>query len=131
MARSIRGIDVAWSDDQRGTRYALVMLGAGYNTLELWLVTVSTKGTRTRNLSPEANKAVKDYVRKREPRANREYAIFYSQSGQYHGGDGPLKVAGKSVTNHFDVGNPRYPNDDGGNITFSLPQGTVASVSKE
>ena len=125
-------ISACWSGDQQGVRYALATIDRRFNTAELWLLTIDAQGTRARNLSPEADKAVKGYMRKRDPKDYQRYEVAYLLNGRDGDSGGLLKAAAGVVTIYFDASIPKDDvNHDDGYITLSLPQGTVIRVSKK
>ena len=120
----------AWSDDQQGTCTGLFCIGGVSSTEELWLITIDAQGTHLKNLFPDADKAVQDYVRKLDPKNDRSYKLACIL-GTYKGWDELSTVFGDhSVSVHFNYSKPesRFVDYDG-HITFTVPQGAVADIT--
>ena len=120
----------AWSDDQQGTHTGLFCLGGISSTEELWLVTIDAQGTHLKNLFPDADKAVQDYVRERDPKNYRSYKLACILGTHERLGEDSTAFGDHSVSVHFNSSKPesRFVDYDG-HISFTLPQGTVADIT--
>ena len=120
----------AWSDDQQGNRTGLFCVGGASSTEELWLINIDAQEIRLKNLFPDADKAVQDYVRQRDPQNYRSYKLACIL-GMYKGlGELSTVFGDHSVSVHFNASKPESRSVDyDGHITFSLPQGAVADIT--
>ena len=124
------GISVAWSEARGGTRYAVISNDSRFSTADLFLVRLGSAPAQVVNLSPEANKAVAERMRKRDPKDYRDYeTTYYPRDDADPGGTPRTEFRQDSVTVHFETSVPKSEvNTDTGRITFALPKGSVQHV---
>ncbi len=120
-------LDADWSDEQNGTRYGIMANNGGGHyferTFELWLVRIDAQGTHFVELTAAADKAVRAYLRKRDP----EDAAHYVWKYDFQGDD----FQGRKLSVHFDAEIPVREDIDDGVVHFILPAGTVIGTTKK
>ena len=123
-------IRVAWESDARnGGPTALVAIGARFSTNDLFLVRLGAGAPQVTALSPEADKAVSDGMKKRDPKDYRSYETSYQLEPSGGLASSPVKFQPDAVTVHFETAEPKSEvNMDAGSITFALPKGSVRRV---
>ena len=121
------GLEAEWSDEAHGTRYGVIANNGGGHyverTLELWLVQIDAQGTHFTELTPAAEKAVRAYMRKRDPKDADGYAW------KCNFGDDVFQ--GQKLSVHFDAETALEKDMDDGTIHFALPKGTVTGTTKK
>lgn len=117
-------LEAAWSPERRGVRYGVLANDVGSNhtdnTVDLHLVQFSPGGVRVTDLKPAADRAVRDFMKRRDPKDYRRYSWHF---------DSEFTFQGDVLTVHFDA----YVflesnNQDAGFVSFALPSGTVVST---
>ena len=122
------GIGAAWPDARAGGRYALVGIEGRFATDSLFLVHLGAGAPQVTALSPEADKAVKDGMKKRDPKDFARYETSYDLEATDAGKPG-AKFQPDSVTVHFETAVPKSEVDmDAGSITFAIPKGNVQRI---
>ncbi len=131
--RNHHGIAATWSEDRQGTRFAVVGNDGRFATNQLFLVHVTPQHVQPIPLSPTADKAVADRMRKRDPKDYRNYETAYELgSDPAPASKTPSGFQKNSVTIRFYTGIPKDDvNNDAGTITFTLPKGTILGVAFE
>lgn len=124
-------VGVSWSPGRTGVRQAVVGIDARFNTYNLWLVLLKADGVQIVNLSPQADKAVAGYMRKRDPKDHARYAAIYELGEPARDGEPPGTVFMKGkVAIRFSAEVPKSETDhDGGLLTVAVPKGEVLRVA--
>ena len=128
--RGHAGIAVAWeSDVRRDGPTALVAIEARFSTNDLFLVRLDVGAPQVTALSPAADKAVSDGMKKRDPKDYREYETTYQLEPGGDPASSPVRFQPDALTVRFDTAEPKSAvNVDAGSITFALPKGSVRRV---
>ncbi len=126
---------VAWSDDRQGVRYGVVgnTVGSNHseNTVELFLVALGGPGgPRVADLKADADKAVRGYLHKRDPKDAPRYEWSYDFTEFAEGSKKgrPQVFKGDTLTAHFNAEIPLEDSEDPGCVSFSLPKGNVTGI---
>ena len=124
-------LHVAWSDDQHGTRFALVGNDSTTRTFNLWLIDASPRKVSATDLAPAAGKAVDGFLRKQAPKQHADYQTSFAPADPPAGSKGSaglfkgttLEIPFRSASVKTDTA-PRYA----GTLTVTLSRGKVTGV---
>ena len=129
-------LDAVWSEAQHGSRYAVVINAAGNRsdetTVDLCLVVASSSGVHFVDLKPAADRAVREYMHRRDPKDFQKYYWSYDFDALPNGSK-PLETFQDNVlTIHFNADVPDRDKDfDSGRVIFSLPEGRVTATATD
>ena len=122
-------LHVAWSDDQRGTRFALVGNDGTTRTFNLWLVETSTRRVHAEDLAPTADRGVNNFLHKLGVKNTGDYRVSFSPVASPP--IAPFKGNGLEIPFQAQVpksdGSMRYS----GTLTASLARGKITGVHGE
>ena len=127
-------LEAAWSLDRRGVRYGVIANSVGSNhtdnSVDLQLVESDLDGVHVTDLKPAADQAVKDFMRRRDPKDYKRYAWHYDFEGIGQHSEATLTpFKGDTLTIHFDAEVfLESNNQDAGLVSFALPKGTVVGT---
>ena len=124
-------LHVAWSDDQHGTRFALVGNDGTPRTFNLWLIEASPRRVHAEDLAPAADRAIGRFLRKQGVKNSGDYHPSFAPappSTDAKPALGPFK--GTVLEIPFQAEIPRSDNtlQFGGTLTMKLASGKVVGV---
>lgn len=129
------GLEAIWSEDRHGARYGALANDVGSNhtddTVDLRLVECGPDGVHVTDLKPAADRAVKSFLRRRDPKNYRRYSWRYDFEAIGHHSEATLTpFQGDALTVHFNADVFLEPNDQAaGYVSFALPKGTVTGAA--
>ena len=132
-------LEAAWSVERHGIRYGVLANNVGSNhtenTVDLQLIELGPEGVHVTDLKSAADQAVKNFLRRRDPKDYRRYDWRYDFEAVGHHSEATLTAfKGDALTIHFDAEVfLESNNQDAGYVSFALPKGTVTgtAVDKE
>ena len=124
-------LHVAWSDDQHGTRFALVGNDAKVRTYNLWLIEVDLRKTRVSDLVLASDHAVDGFLHKQKIKQLGDYRVAFTEPDS----PAPIKPAagpfkGTALEIPFQAQIPRTDNAPryAGTLAVNLGRAKVTSV---
>ena len=124
-------VHVAWSDDQRGTRFALVGNDATDRTFNLWLVEASPRKISSPDFAPAAAKTVASFLRKQAPQQYAAYKPSFAPADSPAGSktsNGPFKGAVLEIPFRSAIPKNEAAARYAGTLTATLSRGKVTAV---
>ena len=122
------GMDIAWSGEQHGSRFAVVNNDARFYTAELWLIEINATGVHITDIAPAAYRITRPYLRKHVAKNYDGLAVAFSAGG----GAPPDAFTDGKLHLHFDAEVPKsILEQDGcsGTLTVALPSGKMLGIS--
>ena len=124
-------LHVAWSDDEQGTRFALVGNDGSPRTFNLWLIEASPRRLRAEDRAPAADRAVWGFLRKQGVKTPGDYHVSFAPTPP-SAGTKPTSVPFKGTVLEipFRAQVPRADNlpQFSGTLTMTLAGGKVTGV---
>ena len=125
-------LHVTWSDDTRGTRFALVGNDGITRTFNLWLVEASPRRLHVEDLAPAADRAVANFLRKQHVKNPAAYHVSFVPVAPAPDAKPPsapfkgtvLEVPFQAVLPNAD-NSPHFT----GTLTATLPHGKITGVN--
>ena len=124
-------LHVAWSDDGRGTRFALVGNDAKVRTYNLWLIEADPRKTRASDLAPAADHAVNGFLRKQKIKQTDDYRVAFTAPDPAANAKPPAgPFQGTTLEVPFQAQVPRTDNAPryAGILTMTLAHGKVTGI---
>ena len=121
-------LHVTWSDDQHGTRFALVGNDGPTRTFNLWLIEASPRRLRSEDLAPATGRAVDGFLRKQHIKNSADYHVRFSPASEAKPPARPFKGTVLEIPFQAEVPKaddlPRFS----GTLTATLSRGKVTSI---
>ena len=130
-------LEAAWSEDRHGIHYGVLANSVGSNhtdhTVDLQLVEFGPGGVHVTDLKPSADRAVTDFMRRRDPKDYKRYAWHFDFEAIGPHSEATLTpFKGDTLTIHFDAEVfLESNNQDAGYVSFALPQGAITGTTAD